>query len=192
MKQLIGILSILAIGMFTMTGCNQDVKQQRLSKIDSLGTHLNYIREVVDNIDPQVIENRVAELNRTGEWFLENLNDTLSRRPGIQLGDHLRCIHYYDKAMNHYDKVKNELKYSEEQLQSLRNDVKENFYSEEEFEGYFETEAEAITRLSDATTDLERSLEGVNAQYKFSKEQVKVIRDSVEAHILSPNAKKRS
>ena len=82
--------------------------------------------------------------------------------------------------------VKTELKYSEKQLQKLRTDVENSFYSDEEFEGYFKTEAQAIEKLVNASDELAATYESVNAQYDYTKPKVDAIVDSIKAIIYSP------
>lgn len=171
--------------MLALSSCNNQVEKERLSKIDSLGTHLNHVREVVTAVDSALIVRRLDEMNHTGEWLLDNLTDTLDRQTGLVVGDYLRCQKFYRKSMDRYKLVRNELEYSEKQLQNLRTDVKNSFYSEEEFKGYFETEATSVERLVNATDELEGTYEAVNQQYQKFKPSVTEILDSIKSVIYS-------
>ena len=185
MKSIIAAL-YAAFLVLVISGCDNEIKNERLARIDSLGTHLNYVRETVSSIDPDLIDKRISELTRTGNWVLDNITDTLAPKPGIRFGDYLRCKKFYDKASTRYDQVNRELQFSEQQLTTLRNDVKNSFYSDEDFEGYFNTESEAIRKLVEATEELNDVYLGVNKQYEFTKPRADQIVDSIKAIIYSP------
>jgi len=176
----------IALSVITMTSCDSAIKNQRLKRIDSLGTYLNHVNEVTSNVDSALIEKRINNLSSTGDWVLANITDTLDPKPGITFGDHLRCKKFYDKSRLRLMQVKTELKYSEKQLQKLRTDVENSFYSDEEFEGYFKTEAQAIEKLVNASDELAATYESVNAQYDYTKPKVDAIVDSIKAIIYSP------
>lgn len=170
---------------FTFTSCNQKVKNERLARIDSLGIFLNHVNEVISTVDSNLIENRMAEIDRTADWVFDNVTDTLKRVPGLAMGDYFRSRKFFGKAKDRYNNVKRELQYSEQQLASLRRDVTENFYSEEEFSGYFNSEAEAIEKLTAAADELQSSYESVNTQYQRVKPIVTETIDSIKSVIYA-------
>jgi hypothetical protein len=178
-------LGFLLVLLISLSSCNQKIKEARLAQIDSLGTHLNHVHEVVNSVDTNLIVNRMSEITRNGDWLLENITDTLAAKPGIELGDYLRSKKFYGKAFSKYGEVKAELIYSEKQLTALRNDVKNKFYSDEEFGGYFRTEAESIKALVAATDNLENSYGSLNEQYQFSKPRITGILDSIKNIVYS-------
>ena len=184
MKHLFNICMILC-SLIATTSCNNDIKESRLRQIDSLGTHLNHVREVVGAVDSQMIVNRIQQMEETGSWVLDNLTDTLDPESGIILGDHLRCQKFYKKAILRYGQVKSELEFSEKQLATLRTDVKNSFYSEEEFTGYFKAEAESLDRLVKATDELEGTYESVNVSFERTKPGVTSLLDSIKSVIYS-------
>ena len=184
MKQLFYI-GMIFCSFIATTSCNNEIKESRLRQIDSLGSYLNHVREVVASVDSQMIENRIQQMEQTGSWVLDNLTDTLDPEPGIVLGDHLRCQKFYKKALVRYRQVKSELVFSEAQLATLRTDVKNSFYSEEEFTGYFQTEAESLDRLVKATDELEGTYESVNVAFERTKPDVTSLLDSIKSVIYS-------
>lgn len=169
-----------------LTSCNQEIKEERLKRIDSLGTHLNHVSEVVSNVDSAMIQNRLAEMDRNADWLADNITGEIKPQVGIKFADYMRCQKFYGKALSRYRKVKSELGYSEKQLETLRKDVKNSFYSDEEFEGYFKTESEAIKKLVEATDELESAYNAVNEQYAKTKPTATSILDSIKSVIYSP------
>lgn len=183
MMRYLSILILLVAMAAASTSCNQKIKNERLARIDSLGIHLNHVREVVESVDSTMMENRIAEIGRTSSWVFDNVTDTLDRIPGLAIGDFFRARKFFGKALDRFRNVKKELHYSEKQLVHLRTDVTKNFYSEEEFDGYFSTEAQAIKRLTEAADELQANYESVNAQYQRVKPVVTHTIDSIKSVI---------
>ncbi|MEZ4720449.1 MAG: hypothetical protein R2813_01065 [Flavobacteriales bacterium] len=176
---------ILLLAATSLTSCNQEIKEERLKRIDSLGTHLNHVSEVIASVDSAMIQSRLDEMDRNANWLNDNINGEIKLPTAIKFGDYMRCQKFYGKALNRYRKVKSELQYSEKQMETLRKDVKNSFYSDEEFEGYFRTEAEAIKSLIEATDELEGSYDAVNEQYMKTKPAATSILDSIKSVIYS-------
>jgi len=184
MKQAVAI-NLIVISAVIFGACNQGVKKERLKQLDSLGTHLNHVREIVESVDSQQVANRLTEIDKNSMWVFDNINDTLSRKPGMAFGDYLRTKKFFGKALDRYHLVNKELRFSEMQLANLRADVQNNLYTDEEFENYLESESESIERLSEASEELEASYGSVNAQYERVKPQVTTLLDSIKSVIYA-------
>lgn len=167
------------------TSCNMQVKKERLARIDSLAVHLNYVREQLQSVDSIMIVNRTRDIGQTSAWVYENITDTLASKEGISFGDYMRVKKYYGKALGRYSEVSKELRYSEDQLKTLREDVSNNFYSEEEFNGYFNTEATSIKSLVRACDELMEIYASSNNKYERSKTEVVKMIDSVKSIIYA-------
>lgn len=176
MKRYLLFFGLLSAVLFS--ACNSEVKKERLQRIDSLGVHLNYVNETLEEVDSAMLQNRINEIRKTSDWVYDNITDTLPKKPGLAFGDYLRTNKYLGQALSRYDEVKRELNYSERQVKTLRTDVENNFYSEEEFEGYFRTEAESVASLVSATDELK-------SRYDYSKERYNkfkpVVKDMVDS-----------
>ena len=188
MRKIAFAYSILAI-IVVLSSCNSEVKKERIQKIDSLGSLLNHVNEVVAGVDEAKIQSRLAEMNQMGNWFLDNVEDTLDPVSGIILGDYLRCKKFYNKAVTRLSQVNKELEYSEKQLSTLRSDVGNGLYDDSEFLIHFNSEAESTSKLIEATDELERTYVSVNAQFVKTKAPVVALKDSIQAVILSPERK---
>jgi len=182
MKYPIIILLALIVGLFS-TSCNQQVKEERIKRIDSLGVHLNYVNESLEQIDSVLLSNRIADIERNGDWLYENITDTLKREPGLAFADFLRSKKYFNRTLSRYNEVKAELAYSEAQLATLRNDVQNSFYSDEEFAGYFGTESASVSELVNTADNLTSSYESTNAQFDQLKPRITEIVDSIKTII---------
>jgi hypothetical protein len=180
-------LSALSLGfcsvLLVLSSCNQDIKEARMKRIDSLGIHLNYVEESLAEMDSAMVQNRMHDIDRTVLWIAENITDTLRGKSGITFGDYGRTKKYLDQAAMRYHDVRKELVVSKLQLQHLRRDVQENFYSDEEFGGYFRTESEAISRLVNANDELRQKYEMSNERYERFKPGVNHMVDSIKAII---------
>lgn len=185
MKKIALIYTLLATTV-ALSSCDAQVKKERIQKIDSLGSILNHVNEVVATVDDAKIQARLDEMNQIGNWFLDNVEDTLSPEPGIILGDYLRCKKFYGKASKRLSQVQTELEYSENQLSTLRADVNNGLYNDQEFLEHFSSESESAVKLMEATDELERTYESVNAQYDKTKAPVISLKDSIKSVILSP------
>ena len=171
--KLIDAILYIAILAGSLSSCNSGVKKERNQRIDSLGIHLNYVEETLAQLDSVLIENRLVD----------NVTDTLNRKAGIAVGDFIRSGKFLDQAKSRYHEVSKELRFSKKQLETLRADVKKNFYSEEEFRGYFNTEAQSISKLVSATDELKEKYEKSNEFFARQKPLVKEAVDSVKAII---------
>ncbi|MBT3648271.1 MAG: hypothetical protein HN542_08540 [Flavobacteriales bacterium] len=187
MKAIAYISGILAISLLA-TSCDRKVKEERLQRIDSLEIHLQNSSEVLGQLDSMLIVNRLADIDRTGLWIYDNVTDTLERQPGIAFGDFMRTKKYYNQALTRYVSVSTEISYSEVQLQSLRSDVKNSFYSEQEFKGFFNAEAASIAKVVEATYELEEKYEFSNDRYAKFKPVVNSMVDSIKAIIYAPES----
>lgn len=176
----------IAVGCALALGaCNQQVKRERMQQIDSLGTHLNHVREIVESIDSQQIAGRMTEIDNNSMWVFDNITDTLPREPGLAFGDYLRTKKFFNKALDRYTQVKRELIFSEKQLATLRTDVQNSFYADEEFMNYFNTESESIAKLTAAADDLQVKYQNVNTQYTQIKPRVTALLDSIKSVIYA-------
>jgi len=81
--------------------------------------------------------------------------------------------------------VNNELRYSRKQLDNLRKDVKGSFYSEEEFNGYFNTESSSIANLVSATDELKDKFEMSDSRYRELKPKMTAVVDSIKSIIYA-------
>ncbi len=185
MKKIAFIYTLLAC-VLAFTSCNTEVKKERIQKIDSLGSLLNHVNELVAQVDEAKIQTRLSEMNLVGNWFLDNVEDTLDPKTGLILGDYLRCKKFYGKASQRLSQVKTELEYSEKQLSTLRGDVNNGLYNDDEFLIHFKSEAESAAKLMEATEELDRTYVSVNAQYAKTKAPVLTLKDSIKSVILSP------
>jgi uncharacterized coiled-coil DUF342 family protein len=185
MKSFSFLIAVIFVGI-TFTSCNQQVKEDRLKRIDSLGVHLNYIAETLEEMDSIMLVNRINDIRVSSGWIIDNITDTLDQRPGLIFGDFVRSKKYLEQAVTRYDEVRKELNYSRRQLETLRTDVKENFFSEEEFKGYFNTESASIERLIHATDELKSKYETSNERYTSLKPKMNHILDSIKAVIYAP------
>lgn len=183
MKNIVVILS--ALSLITFSSCNMQVKKERLEKIDSLGVHLNYVGEQLQSLDEQLLENRRSEIDHLSTWVWDNVEDTLPKKQGLAFGDLMRTTKYIKKAQSQYNEVSDEYNYSQEQLKTLRKDVENSFYSEEEFKGYFQTEARSIDALVKASDELKSNYDYSNSRYEKYKPTVDGLVDSIKAVIYS-------
>ena len=190
MKPIAFILTLLAMAT-SLVSCNEQVKEERIQRIDSLGIHLNYVDESLQDMDSVLLVNRTTEIDNTSSWVYDNITDTLDRVPGLTFGDYMRTKKYLGQSLERYDQVQRELRYSSKQLKSLREDVLNSFYSEEEFSGYFNTEAQSVKRLVDATDELKEKYQMSNDRYTKFKPKVNAIVDSIKAVIYDSKPVKR-
>ncbi|NQV54097.1 MAG: hypothetical protein HQ500_13005 [Flavobacteriales bacterium] len=172
----------------SLVSCNQQVKEERLQRVDSLGIHLNFVAETLHDFDSVMLMNRIGDVDRTSTWVYDNVTDTLDRKPGIAFGDFQRTKKYLTQALTRYGEVSRELRYSEQQLENLRKDVKESFYSEAEFAGYFKTESRSIGNLVNATDELKEKYDSSNGQYTALKPMLNEIVDSIKSVIYAPGS----
>jgi len=184
MKQLF-LFSMMTAMVLVSVSCNTQVKEERLKRIDSLGIHLNYVQEAANEIDSMTLINRVQDIDRTSSWIYDNITDTLDRVPGLILGDYMRTKKYLGQSLERYNQVNNELRYSRKQLDNLRKDVKGSFYSEEEFNGYFNTESSSIANLVSATDELKDKFEMSDSRYRELKPKMTAVVDSIKSIIYA-------
>ncbi len=187
MRKFALLLAFIAL-VTSLVSCNQQVTEERLQRIDSLGIHLNYVSETLNDVDSVMLMNRIGDVDRTSTWVYDNVTDTLERKPGLAFGDFQRSKKYLMQALARYGEVSRELQYSQKQLENLRKDVKESFYSEEEFAGYFKTEARSIGNLVNATDELKEKYASSNGRYAALKPVLNEIVDSIKSVIYAPGS----
>jgi len=177
-------LFVLVIALAaSLSSCSSKVKEERLTRIDSLGIHLNHVQDVLKSVDSVALENWSSEISRNEVWVWDNLTDTLEPQPGIIAGDYFRTKKFTGKVLGRYGQVKKEVGYAQTQLATLREDVKNSFYSEEEFHAFFNAEAEAMDKLVKAGDELESASGSVFERYKLIKPRFEHILDSIKTHI---------
>jgi len=182
MKSVAAILYI-ALLAFSFTSCDSSIKKERNQRIDSLGVHLNYVEETLAQLDSVLIENRLDDIKETSRWLADNATDTLNKKAGLAVSDFMRSGKFLGQAKSRYQEVSKELRYSKKQLETLRADVKNSFYSDEEFRGYFNTESQSIAQLVSATEKLKEKYEMSNGFFAQQKPTVKEALDSIKAII---------
>jgi hypothetical protein len=189
MKQVIFFSAIIL--SVSLSSCNNKVKEERGKRIDSLGIHLNHVEDVLKTVDTIALTNWNSQIGQVESWLWDNVEDTLDLKSGIVIGDFLRTKKYIGKVESRYRDVKKETKYASKQLASLREDVKNNFYSEEEFKGYFGTESAAIDELVKAGDQLEVANGSLVERYKLIYPEATQIIDSIKTVIYGdkPRAK---
>lgn len=176
-----------------LASCDARHKTERLAKIDKLGVELNRVAEFLNEVDSSSIALRIDDSEKNVNWIYENITDTLDRKNGIALGDYMGLNKTMRSTLMGYSQVKSEFRYSQNQVKSLRQDVENGFFTEEEFEKNFETEEEAVERLSEAVEQLENNMIKINSGYDRLNPIISAFVDSVKAVILSPKpvAKRR-
>ena len=179
----IAVILYITILAISFTSCNSGVKKERNERIDSLGIHLNYVEETLSQLDSVLIENRLADIKETSLWLADNVTDTLNKKAGLAVSDFMRSRKFIGQAQSRYHEVSKELRYSKKQLESLRADVKNSFFSDEEFRGYFKTESQSIAKLVSATDELKEKYEMSNGFFAKQKPVVKEAIDSIKSII---------
>lgn len=179
----IGIYLFLIV--ISLSACNQQVKNERLARIDSLQRYLPAVQSVLNEIDSARLQVGLNQIQQRQDWIFENVQDTFTKGPGMIISDYIRMEKYLGQSLMRFNEVKNELKYTRSQLNDLRTDVEEASLSEEEFNGYFNTEAEAVAELNDAAGDLATKYESIITKFnKLDKASAQVV-DSIKAVIYS-------
>lgn len=158
-------LTLLLLTGTIMLSCNNEVKQARIGQIDSLQSYLPEVEAIIQRIDSTSIARRTTNIERNTDWVFENVDDTLGKKFGLSFGDYGRLMKLYSKMNANYRKLKDEYAYTEKQLNTLEKDVKNNFYSAEEFEGYFATEEEALLDLLGMANSVNDTYYHLNERY---------------------------
>ncbi len=168
-----------------LSSCNQQVKNERLKRIDSLETYIPAVEAILDQIDSAQIELQLNQISQTEDWLLDNVDDTIPKKPGMIVADYFRVAKYLGQSLGRYKSVQIEVAYTKKQIQSLREDVINSFYSDEEFEGYFSTEADAVAKLNDAAGELATKHESISEEHKKLQMASTQVMDSIKAVIYS-------
>lgn len=184
MKKLL-FLFVAFCSLLTSTSCDQQLRKKRLARIDSLESHLNGVQDVLNNVDSVLLENRIRDIDQTSNWVYDNITDTLSAKPGLLFGDYMRSKKYLGQALTRYKDVRNELIYSKKQINTLRTDVQNGFYSQEEFKAYFDVEATSISKLNEAADELQSNYEMSTERYQKFKPGVNQLVDSIKSVIYA-------
>lgn len=181
-------INISAIAsLFLAFSCNSRQLADRTQEIDSLGVHLNRVREIVEGFDSAKVDAQMKEIEQFGNWLFENVTDTLEPKKGLLLGDFMRSKKYLNKTMSSYQVINRELAYSEKQLKSFRMDVSNGLITDEDYSKHFQTESSAIAALSDAAEQLESEYISNNDQFAKRQPLVAAFVDSVKSVIYSSN-----
>jgi len=179
-------MSISAIAtLFLAFSCNTRQLAEQTKEIDSLGVHLNRVREIVEGFDSAKVDAQMKEIEQFGNWLFENVTDTLDPKDGLLLGDFMRSKKYMSKTMSSYQVIKRELAYSEKQLNSFRKDVSNGLIADEDYSKHFQTESSAIAALADAAEQLESEFKSNNEQFAKRQPLVTAFIDSVKSVIYS-------
>lgn len=182
MKQSIFILLCLA-GL--LSSCNEQIKKERLQRIDSLEAYLPAIQTILKQVDSARIERQLSDIKKTQDWIFDNVEDTIPKRAGMSIADYMRSEKYLSQSLSRYNGVRKELVYTKAQILTLREDVKKSFYSDEEFEGYFKAEAEAVAKLNEAAGELATKHETISESHKKLHAATTEAIDSIKSVLFS-------
>lgn len=185
------LISFAASLATLVVSCDTQVKEKRMARIDSLGIHLNHVEDVLAMVDTVALENWKSHISTEETWLWDNATDTLDPQPAILVGDLFRTKKYIGKVQARYSEVKKEAAYAKKQIATLREDVKNSFYSKEEFEGYFITEADAMEKLAKAADDLENANGSLVERYKKILPQATLVLDSIRNAVYDPTPRKK-
>lgn len=138
----------LAAGML-LAACNtEEAYQRELEQIDSLQTVLKSYQELLDSLDTEEVNATVEHVDSQYNYLMKNYPDMDDRDFWINEVPQFGTI---DKSLGrleeHREEMREKLEYSEHQLTTLKNSIKDDKLTEEQVKEYMESEMRASDNL---------------------------------------------
>jgi hypothetical protein len=141
-----------------LMACNSEVRQNRLKRIEALEHQLGEADAHLQTVDTAMAQKRLKEINAINEWVFEHQRDTLHKRVGLPLSDILRSKKYFERSIIQSKVAFGAVNTCRTQLSALRRDVENDFYTDDEFIGYYDTEAKAVAVAITEAGNLRRDM----------------------------------
>lgn len=176
LKALILLINILIISIITSScGPTHKVETQ---KLDSLEMQLAQSEDNL-NIEIELIQNRITEIALNRKYVMQNRKDTFTYELGVNLDRYKALMRIYQDNVDSYLHFNNELPALRKQVETLRNSLKRNEFSKEEFKKYYYQEAADIQALFEGSEKIKRSLYEMEPEYirlseYFDKEKASI------------------
>lgn len=140
------LFSVFIALLSVLTSCNNSSNSEEIRKIDSLNMELDSIGIVLKTVDSADVYEAWENFNNFRNAFIKVFPDerdeywtTITRYFDIKKG--------LKEYVKQYPGINKEYKFSKEQLEALEDEVRNNNLTKEEFDKYFNDEAEAIRSL---------------------------------------------
>ena len=138
------------VASLLFSGCNSEQAFQReLEQIDSLQAVLTDYRELLDSLDTEEVMATVEHVDTQYNYLMSNYPDMNDRDFWLKEVSQFGTI---DKALgrlaDHREKLREEMDYTDKQLITLENSIKDNKLTDEKVAEYFQMEYDAFGNLS--------------------------------------------
>lgn len=140
------IAFLLAAMIIAFSSCQNPEQKARLEKIDSLDTKLDSIETAINSLDSAKVAKR---FNRVQENAGRLDSVTSGEADSALMAANEKTEETFRRYLSNIERLKQELSYSYEQLDSLRFDVENELLTQNDFKNYFDDESSAVNYLKD-------------------------------------------
>ncbi len=185
---------IVSVAVLTVIlGCNHKEKTKRIAEIDSLNTLLDSIKTALDTVNFSDVEKYQSIFSRNLEDYKKYNDGGKDDKTWPVITQYFSIKKGFKRYIEDYDSFRKELKYSRNQLESLKKDVKRNIISKEDYSKYINTEKQAIGFLHHEVIARTSSLRQSAAIFnKCNSRMLEIIGDMKTKSLKNPAKKQKA
>lgn len=176
----------LSIGMIgLLAGCLSEEDKANMDKVDQLITDTQEQLTALEATDYDAILVHHDTLFSNLGLLSRNLEDTVSKRLLVMLGDYRGMRKVYSKYKKSYPELVAATKTEIEQLKSLKKDIENNIVKEDKFEKYYQLEQNNVNTIIDKVGQITVKINKAEELYSIYAPSVDslsaVVREKIKA-----------
>lgn len=181
----VAAVSLLFSAMI-LQSCNNGPYAKHTQTVDSLQTVMTELNTIFENIDYDFHkanrDSMMSDMQRVEQHFISR-GDTMPRDLGLKLSDYRLAWKGYKRMDSEYKKLEQEIKYSTEQLESLKLDLENKTIPENMVSRFVEEEHDAIGQLDLSVRSFKTKMENTYQKYTAQKPVIVNLADSLRASV---------
>ena len=159
-------LFILIIGLsFGYTSCTLHDNSIEINRVDSLLVIAEQLNQNILKIDMEDVEGKMRIVNSDFKFVQDSLPSELFLKSTLFLGQLKKMKKMTDVFVLSYASLKKESQYSLDQLNDLKNDLKNGSLIQDNIQKYIQDESDALDELENHYRDIADKLDLLNYQY---------------------------
>lgn len=174
----------LLFSAMILQSCNSSPYAKHTQTVDSLQTVLTELNTIFEDIDYDFHaanrDSMMSDMQRVEQYFISR-GDTMPRNLGLKLSDYRLAWKGYKRMDSEYKKLEQELKYSTEQLESLKMDLENKTIPEKMVNRFIEEEHAAISQLDLSLRSFQTKMDNTHQKYTAQKPVIVNLADSLQA-----------
>lgn len=179
---LVGVLMAMLVTSHLLSGCGNHALKPYVQTVDSLKTVVNKLEKDfarIDTVRHRAARDTVRMQMENIERFFLTRGDTMPRHVALKLSDYRFAWKGYKQMDGDLLKLRNELRFTQNQLRTLHTDLKNGVPTEILAKKFVTQEKEVVQRLDVGVNGLTTKLENSYRKYMELKPGITHLADSL-------------